>query len=407
MKSSARLLARKSLTFLFVAAFIAGCNIGSYDDAVDRYNAGDDPTVPPPTTPPPPTTGFGPNFSEIQSNVFTPTCATSTCHSAATAAAGLVLDSTNSYAMLVGISSTQSAGTQRVLPLNPDNSYLIQKLEGPGATGSQMPPGGSLDAADIATIRAWITAGAVDDRATPPPSSPIRVSTLSIGPGSTITAAPTQIVASFDREPVAASVNATTFLLQTSAGVGITASSITISAANARNAIFGLSGVTLADGTYTVRLLGSGASIISDMDANALDGEYSGRFPSGNGVEGGDFSVQFTISTPVTIGPTLDQIQAAVFTPSCASSSCHSNGAQAAGLSLADADTSYLELVGQFSGQVVNQLVEPNNSAASYLIHKLEGAATIENARMPIGLPAIAQSDIDVIKQWIDAGALR
>ena len=42
-----------------------------------------------------------------------------------------------------------------------------------------------------------------------------------------------------------------------------------------------LSGTTLADGTYRVRLLGSGASFIMDMDANALDGEYHRRVSVG------------------------------------------------------------------------------------------------------------------------------
>lgn len=400
MKLASYLPARNTLALLLVTISATACNIGSYDDAVSRYNAG---RPAPPSSPPP--TGFGPNFSEIQANIFTPSCATSTCHSATTAAAGLVLDATNSYAMLVGIASLQDPGTQRVNPLNPDISYLIQKLEGPGVTGGQMPPGGSVATTDIAIVRQWITAGAIDDRVSS--STPIRVSSLSVALSSPITVVPTQIVAGFDRELDASTVNAATFILQTSGGAGITAASVSVPGANPQSAVFNLAGVALANDTYTIRLLGSGGSTIMDLGANSLDGEFSGGFPSGNGAAGGDFVAQFTIATPVAIGPTLDQIQAAVFTPSCASSSCHSNGNQAAGLALGDADTSYLELVGQFSGQVVNQLVEPNNSAASYLIHKLEGAPTIENARMPVGLPAISQPDIDIISQWIDAGALR
>ena len=385
---------------LLVTLLATACNIGSYDDAVSRYNAGR-PDLPPA----PPPTGFGPNFSEIQANIFTPSCATSSCHSAATAAAGLVLDAANSYAMLVGIASTQDAGTQRVNPLNPNTSYLIQKLEGPGVTGSQMPPGGSVATTDIAIIRQWITAGAVDDRATPPPSSPIRVASKLITPGSTLTTAPAQIVASFDKEPVAASVNATTFLLRTSAGAAVAASSVSVPTANPRNAIFTPAGA-LADDTYTVSLLGSGASIITDMDANALDGEYSDSFPSGNGAQGGDFSVQFTIATPVVLGPTLDEIQAAIFTPSCATSNCHSAGNRAGGLSLANAAASYGELVNQISNQVLLDFVEPGDPNASYLIRKLEGGPGIMSSRMPIGLPAIPQSDIDVIRTWITNGAL-
>ena len=115
--------------------------------------------------------------------------------------------------------------------------------------------------------------------------------------------------------------------------------------ANPASAIFDLQGLALADDTYRVRLLGNGANVIMDMDANALDGEYLGVFPSGNGAAGGDFVVTFTVTTPVVIGPTLDQIQAVVFTPQCAS--CHTGaGAVLPGsMNLSDADASHLNLV--------------------------------------------------------------
>jgi hypothetical protein len=180
--------------------------------------------------------------------------------------------------------------------------------------------------------------------------------------------------------------------------------------ANPQSAVFDLTGVSLANDTYRVRLLGSGASFIMDMDANALDGEYSGGFPSGNNVAGGDFIAQFTLSAQVAIGPTLDEIQAAVFTPTCATSACHSSANQAAGLSLADANTSFLELVGQFSnqnGQSNVLLVAPNDPDASYLIRKLEGTAGISGSQMPPGGTVLPQSDINVIRQWIQNGASR
>ena len=47
-----------------------------------------------------------------------------------------------------------------VAPGDPDNSYLIQKLEGT-APGAQMPFGGTpLDPAIISNIRTWISNGA-------------------------------------------------------------------------------------------------------------------------------------------------------------------------------------------------------------------------------------------------------
>jgi hypothetical protein len=398
---------------LLLVASLSSCYETSYDKAVAKINGGSQP--PPP--PPPPPGGFGANFSEIQANVFTPNCATSNCHAGANLQAGLDLSAASSYAMLVGVASTQSAGVQRVNPGNPNNSYLIQKLEGAGASGSRMPPSGPMPQSEIDTIRQWITDGAIDDRVAA--NTPIRVTSLSVVPGSTLTTTPNQITAGFDRDLDAATVNANTFILQGSNNDGvfgdgddiaIAAASVTVPGANPRSAVFSLAGVMLADDTYRVRLLGTGASIIMDLDANALDGEFSGAFPSGNGVAGGDFAAQFTVMAPVVIGPTLDQIQAVIFTPSCATAGCHNAGTQAGGLSLADADSSYADLVGQFSnavGQDMSILVAPNDPDNSYLIMKLENAAGITGNRMPPAGAPISQPNIDQIRLWITNGALR
>jgi hypothetical protein len=398
---------------LLLVASLSSCYETSYDKAVAKINGGSQP--PPP--PPPPPGGFGANFSEIQANVFTPNCATSNCHAGANLQAGLDLSAASSYAMLVGVASTQSASVQRVNPGNPNNSYLIQKLEGAGASGSRMPPSGPMPQSEIDTIRQWITDGAIDDRVAA--NTPIRVTSLSVVPGSTLTTTPNQITAGFDRDLDAATVNANTFILQGSNNDGvfgdgddiaIAAASVTVPGANPRSAVFSLAGVMLADDTYRVRLLGTGASIIMDLDANALDGEFSGAFPSGNGVAGGDFAAQFTVMAPVVIGPTLDQIQAVIFTPSCATAGCHNAGTQAGGLSLADADSSYADLVGQFSnavGQDMSILVAPNDPDNSYLIMKLENAAGITGNRMPPAGAPISQPNIDQIRLWITNGALR
>ena len=248
-------------------------------------------------------------------------------------------------------------------------------------------------------------------------SNPIRVSSLSAMPGAVLSAAPTQVIAGFDRELDASTVNVNTFILEASGNdmtfgdgneVPVTAFSITVPGANPQSAVFDLTGVALADDTYRVRLLGSGASMILDLDANALDGEFAGVFPSGDGTEGGDFEAQFTITTPVVIGPTLDQIQAAVFRPSCATAGCHTFAVQTVSLDLSTAGTSLLALVGVPSQQQPAVLrVAPMDPDNSYLIRKLEGAAGISGAQMPLGRPALDQAVIDEIRQWIMDGALR
>jgi hypothetical protein len=98
-------------------------------------------------------------LKSIQDNVFTPIC--TQCHAGAGAPLGLRLDEASSYAMLVNAPSVEVPSLNRVTPGDPDNSYLIHKLEGRAAVGAQMPLGQpALPAATIAVIRQWIANGA-------------------------------------------------------------------------------------------------------------------------------------------------------------------------------------------------------------------------------------------------------
>lgn len=407
------------LLMVVVAALgaVAGCDVETFDDAVSRIPEQSAPPPPgspppPPPPPPPPAAGFGPNFSEIQASVFTPDCATSGCHAGGNPSAGLNLEEANSYAMLVGIQSGQDAGLQRVEAGDPDNSYLVQKLEGTASSGQQMPPGAALPQSEIDVIRQWITDGALDDRVVV--LDPITVTSLSPMPNAALTAQPASIVAGFSRELNQATVDATTFLLSGSGGDGtfadgnevqITAAAISVPAANPQSAVFDLTGVVLADDTYRIQLLGGATNAIMDLDGNALDGEYFGNLPSGNGIAGGDFMVQFTIATPVVIQPTLDEIQAVVFTPTCATSTCHTGATPAGGLDLSDADTSHMALVDMPSSQGT-LLVAPTLPDDSYLVHKIEGTQAA-GQRMPLGRAPLSQPEIDAIRLWITNGAAR
>ncbi len=366
---------------------------------------------------PPPTT-FGPNFSEIQSSVFTPTCATVGCHQGAGAPQGLRLDAINSYGLLVNVASSEVPTVLRVMPNNPGDSYLIRKLEGTASVGERMPFNqAALPQADIDVIRQWITDGATDDRA--PSADPIRVTSLSPVPGSDLTSAPVSIVAMFDRELDVSTVNANTFILEGSGGDGTfgEANDVTITAAITTNgtppmsATFDLNGVALADDIYRVRLLGSGASFIMDIDANALDGEFSGTFSSGDGAAGGDFVATFTLTTSAP-SATLDYIQANVFGVTCAAAGCHTGpagGLLPGGMDLSDADASFANLVGVSSVQQPSlSRVAAGDPTNSYLVQKIEGIAPApNNSRMPFGQAALDQATIDNIRQWISDGANR
>jgi hypothetical protein len=51
------------------------------------------------------------------------------------------------------------------------------------------------------------------------------------------------------------------------------------------------------------------------------------------------------------------------------------------------------------------QRAAPSDSAGSYLVQKLQGDPGIVGNRMPFGGPFLDQPTINVVRQWIDAGA--
>jgi mono/diheme cytochrome c family protein len=83
------------------------------------------------------------------------------CHAGGSAPQGLRLDAANSYANLVNVASREVPSLQRVEPGDPDNSYLVQKVEGTAAVGGRMPLNRTpLNQETIALIRQWISEGA-------------------------------------------------------------------------------------------------------------------------------------------------------------------------------------------------------------------------------------------------------
>jgi len=123
----------------------------------------DDPTGPAPfcgSKPP-----FSPTLACIQQVVFTPTCALSGCHVNPGAQQNQDLSDGMAWSNIVGVPSEEMPGLNRVTPGDPDNSYLIMKLEGnPAILGNRMPEGGPyLSQAEINVIRRWILDGALDN----------------------------------------------------------------------------------------------------------------------------------------------------------------------------------------------------------------------------------------------------
>ncbi len=89
------------------------------------------------------------------------------CHAGASPPDNLDLSTGKAYAALVGVNSFGCGSVKRVVASSSANSYLVGKLNGTQVAGclvgGKMPLGGSLSTAQIATVTAWINAGALNN----------------------------------------------------------------------------------------------------------------------------------------------------------------------------------------------------------------------------------------------------
>jgi hypothetical protein len=241
-----------------------------------------------------------PEFESIQSNVFTPICAT--CHSGAAAPLGLRLDADASYAMLVNAPSVEAPSLKRVTPGNPDASYLIHKVEGTAAAGGRMPLGGpALPAETIAVIRQWIANGAQPAAVSPAAITAQRVTTLDAvwpEPDAELREAPREIVLISDAELDTTLLDAGVVSLRRSGGDGnfdngnelvMTAELSVRSLEPSVIAITAPAEQWVAD-RYELRVSGGPPVALADRSARPIDGD-------GDGVPGGDFVLQFELET--------------------------------------------------------------------------------------------------------------
>jgi len=116
-----------------------------------------------------PTRNLQPTFSSIQKEIFDTTDssgrrACTQCHNAVGSRFnGLDLTGAVSHANLVGVASRFKPGAVRVIAGDPENSYLVHKLEGrAGIVGVRMPLVGPpyLTDGQILVIKRWIALGA-------------------------------------------------------------------------------------------------------------------------------------------------------------------------------------------------------------------------------------------------------
>lgn len=114
-------------------------------------------------TMPPPAGRATADFAAVQA-IFDENCVV--CHQTDVAEESLILESGKAYARIVGKPSVR-APMALIDPGSPERSYLLHKITNTqmrvGGSGARMPLGGELDAQSIATIKAWISAGAKRD----------------------------------------------------------------------------------------------------------------------------------------------------------------------------------------------------------------------------------------------------
>lgn len=103
---------------------------------------------------------------------------------------------------------------------------------------------------------------------------------------------------------------------------------------------------------------------------------------------------------------TLTQLQQNIFGAIC--TNCHTGATAPRGLRLDSEENSYAFLVSHSADEIPTLMrVNPGKPDESYLIKKLEGAADIVGARMPLGGPYLSQEQIDQVRSWIANGAPR
>jgi len=201
---------------------------------------------------------------------------------------------------------------------------------------------------------------------------------------------PDMVFITLNREPLAASVTTQAVDIAASGGDGsfgdgneVPVTPATVMA-NGNTIEISLAGAASTDDVYRVMIDDS----IVDTAGIALDG--------------GTFQAAFEVQRPA-IKATLTQIQNEIFTPSCATSGCHSGSNPPDGLHLTAGD-SYSNIVNVNAVQSDLDRIEPGDPDSSYLYRKLLGTGIVAN-RMPLGAPRLPQEQIDLVKQWILDGA--
>jgi hypothetical protein len=229
------------------------------------------------------------DFQSIQDNVFTPIC--SKCHIGASAPEGLQLDAAHSYNLLVGVPSNEQPNLLRVKPGDPDDSYMVQKIENaPGIDGGQMPLGETpLPQATMDAIRQWITNGAPNVAAA---AAVFSIQTTAPLDQATVKAPLARVLVAFTQDVDASLVNDTTITLERmgagaqgaadpESAMGDGAQRISVASALAEHnaaVLLITPRMALDPGVYRVTVRGTGGGALANMNSTTLGADTSFEF---------------------------------------------------------------------------------------------------------------------------------
>jgi hypothetical protein len=274
----------RRVLWLAIAATLVGCagNGEGLDENGRPLDSGPLPLVP--------------TFASIQQNVFTPIC--TRCHAGAAAPTGLRLDEASSYAMLVNVASVEVPSLHRVLPGNPDLSYLVQKIEGRAAVGGRMPLNSPpLPQETIDVIKQWIRDGAQRSVATTGPQSPATLSAITPFDEQIIGAAPSEIIVSSEAALDTTSINTASVVLKRSGGDGsfdegneieLAPESFEVLSAEPTVIAIKLAPSQWMPDSYQLTVAGQGSVAVGDRSGGAIDGDRDGH-------AGGNFVMHFEL----------------------------------------------------------------------------------------------------------------
>jgi len=103
------------------------------------------------------------DLDDVQTQVFTPSCALSGCHNGSQPPN---LSAGQSFNQIVNVPSGQMPTLDYIKPNDPDASYLVRKILGTGLN-ARMPLGGTLSDSSIQLVIDWVSQGAVEEEDEP------------------------------------------------------------------------------------------------------------------------------------------------------------------------------------------------------------------------------------------------